>query len=235
MIAADKQKMPFIMKHKASGFEVGNFPNKNDKSNPFGRSANGFTLVELLVVIAIISVLAGMLMPALEQAVNQADSISCLNKLKQLGMIDMYYTQDDGGNILSHYYSGSGTWLDIMNPYLSEYYPLKCPSSPYTSSSINYAMNADFKVHEINKLTEVSKPSDTVRFADSCWRDDIKVWYFITWNSSNTIVSGYSRDVSDGHLFHSDGMNMVFLDMHVQHAGAGALLENGEHWFSVDD
>jgi prepilin-type processing-associated H-X9-DG protein/prepilin-type N-terminal cleavage/methylation domain-containing protein len=57
-------------------------------------SIRAFTLVELLVVTAIITLLAAILLAALAQARSSAQSISCLNNLRQLQAAYHLYAQD---------------------------------------------------------------------------------------------------------------------------------------------
>jgi len=54
-----------------------------------------FTLVELLVVIAVIGILAALLLPVLSKAKASAQSIACINNLKQLEDCCHLYTADN--------------------------------------------------------------------------------------------------------------------------------------------
>lgn len=87
-------------------------------------SRNGFTILELLVVMGIISLLAGLVLPAVNSARESARKIECVNHLKQLGLAlhnyhDVYRRLPAGWRSDSDRRSAFG-WAASLLPYLEQ-------------------------------------------------------------------------------------------------------------------
>ena len=79
------------------------------------KSQKTFTLIELLVVIAIIAILAGMLLPALNNSREKARGSSCMNTVKQVSSAVLVYTDEydgwvPGSYTLGGYYTASKSY-----------------------------------------------------------------------------------------------------------------------------
>ena len=141
----------------------------------FQSKRKAFTLIELLVVIAIIAILAGMLLPALNNAREKARGADCMNLAKQISMATLEYrNQYDGWMIATTVKGVNGTqttWPFLLSqlkliPGVKKSFTM-CPSlvaksgssDSYTSSLQSFFGDAGYKVTSFKRESIIKSPS----------------------------------------------------------------------------
>ena len=108
---------------------------------------DSFTLIELLIVVAIIAILAGLLLPSLNKALEQARKTACSTNMKSISSAFAMYFSDNNDFIVPNY-GKEHSWSVYVIPYLA--------ASKKVVGSLNSVSNNEYRISsDVNSETGI--------------------------------------------------------------------------------
>ena len=144
------------------------------------RCRPAFTLIEAMTVVAIVSILAGVLVPALTHAHARGQAVVCASNLGQCFTGILLYTEEHGGRLpymgsydasrrVAHPQTDHGWPIDVA-PYLDdEWEVFRCPSDP---TPVVVAITEDEVVPLDGQTAAIDLPSDVEQIARLSYRGE---------------------------------------------------------------
>src|SRR6266480_3211694 len=197
------------------------------------RRIPAFTLVELLVVIATSAILAGLILPALSTAKARAQTIQCLNNMKQLQLAWHLYADDHDDRIAPNYnmqdagrYPATPSWVSGFITYETH-----AEAAAFFSDSTNTSLLVPGGYGSIGAYTKA--PALYKCPADKSWIEiggqrhprvrSVSMNSFMDGSSSQGSFDWYLFQKTSDILNPPPSQTFVFADVHEDCIAAGAF------------